>query len=114
MSSAATPAISSFDAENPAGFYLLEKQARLEPLADAVLVVQGVELPAHSQVKQFSSTDTHAGLLCSAGAPPRIQHLAWFAGWHATHMAAAAATAAGGAAAAAASAAAARLPAVPA
>ena len=41
---------SSFDAAQPASFYLLDKREVLESLADAVLSVKGVELPVHSQV----------------------------------------------------------------
>lgn len=41
---------SGFDADQPAAFYLLDNREGMEALADATLVVQGVELPVHSQV----------------------------------------------------------------
>lgn len=41
---------SSFDADQPAAFYLLDNREGMEALADATLVVQGVELPVHSQL----------------------------------------------------------------
>ncbi len=41
----------SFDAEQPAAFYLLDDREGLESLSDATLVVQDVELPVHSQVR---------------------------------------------------------------
>lgn len=65
MSNAAALSLSSFDAEQPEAFYLLENRAGLEPLADATLVVEGVELPVHSQVRRFCSGKR----LCIAGAP---------------------------------------------
>lgn len=38
------------DDKNPQGYYLVDSQAEMEALSDAVLVAAGVRLPVHSQV----------------------------------------------------------------
>ncbi|PRW33982.1 BTB POZ and MATH domain-containing 4-like [Chlorella sorokiniana] len=48
-------AAGSFDAEQPAAFYLLDSREGMEALADATLVVQDVKLPVHSQVLSLQS-----------------------------------------------------------
>ena len=39
-----------FDADNPLSYYMVDSQADMEALSDAVLVAAGVRLPVHSQV----------------------------------------------------------------
>lgn len=57
---------SSFDADQPAAFYLLDNREGMEALADATLEVQGVELPVHSQVtgRWLAVVGGGAGPLC--------------------------------------------------
>ncbi|PRW32688.1 cyclase-associated 1 [Chlorella sorokiniana] len=45
-----------FDEENPQGYYLVDSQAEMVALSDAVLVAADVRLPVHSQVLSLQSS----------------------------------------------------------
>ena len=78
MSKEATLAPGGSDAARPAAFYLRDKQEVLESLADATLIVQGVELPVHSQVPSRLQHAYTACLSCVAAAivpPPTFCHI---------------------------------------
>ena len=49
---AASLSVDAFNAAVPQAFYLLDSQAEMEALSDAALIVEGVRLPVHSQVRK--------------------------------------------------------------
>jgi len=48
--------LEDFDPAQPQRFYLGQRQATLEALADATLVVEGARLPVHTQVLSLHSS----------------------------------------------------------
>ena len=60
----------SFDAEQPAAFYLADNREGLESLSDATLLVADVELPVHSQVGRLPAGGVSVSYGTVAGGQP--------------------------------------------